>query len=140
MVMPNIDNSQGEMPRPTPTELETPARELVEHGDLFGEDQRIVEGERVGKRSQSDLLRSLRRGADKDAGKRRHADRVPVMLGEVIAIDSRGIGGFDQLQPLLIELCQRRVAAVEMIEDSDFHGPSPAPFSMAARRAICGER
>src|SRR6185312_10051669 len=74
-----------------------------------------------GERAQADALRALGRGAQEDARLRRHADRVPVMLGEVIAVDAERVRRLDELDALFVELRQRRIAAIKVIENSDFH-------------------
>ena len=43
------------------------------------------------------------------------------MLGHVIAIEPRFIGGGDEFQPLVELRCERAVVAVDVVEQSDFH-------------------
>ena len=43
------------------------------------------------------------------------------MLGDVQAVNTGGIGGFDEFQPLVEQLRQRPVAMFDMIKQSDLH-------------------
>jgi hypothetical protein len=43
------------------------------------------------------------------------------MLGHVIAPESRGFRGLDELEPLLVEHADRLVGAIDVIEDSESH-------------------
>jgi hypothetical protein len=48
------------------------------------------------------------------------------MLGHVVGPESRGLGGLDELEPVLVERADRLVRAIDVIEDSECrpgHGP-----------------
>ena len=55
-----------------------------------------------------------------------------MMLGEVVAENPGPIGGLDKLQTFFVELLQRNLAALQMVENSecDFHeAPSSGGYS-----------
>ena len=41
------------------------------------------------------------------------------MLGDLVAIEAEPVVKLDQLQPVFIEVAQRRAGGVEMIEDAE---------------------
>ena len=48
-------------------------------------------------------------------------ERRAVMLGDVIGVEAGAVIGLDELQPRLVEIAQRLAAAVDMVEDAEFH-------------------
>jgi len=44
-----------------------------------------------------------------------------MVLGQVVGVEASRIIGFDQLQPLLVVIRERQIAAVEVVEDAEFH-------------------
>jgi len=53
------------------------------------------------------------------------------MLGEVIAEDSSPIRGLDQLQTFLVQLLERNLASLEVIENSERNFHRAVPRSVA---------
>src|SRR4029077_12694751 len=88
--------------------------------DLFGEPKRMIKRERVHERAEAQALRPLRDGGEKDARRRRHAERRRVVLSEMIGMEARAIISLDELQPLLILLVQGKRALIHVIEDAEF--------------------
>jgi hypothetical protein len=102
-------------------ELEATIAQVVQHADLFGQPQRVVERERVDERPKEHALCALRHRRQKHAGRRRHAKRRGVMLGEVIAVDAGALVRFNQPQSLLEQFADRPAVVIEMIEHAEFH-------------------
>jgi hypothetical protein len=102
-------------------EIEAPAAHLVEHADLLRQTQRIVERQAIHHRTEAQPLRALADARQEHAGRRRHAERREVMLGDMIAVESQSVVSFDGGEAVLVELAQRRAAAVHVIEDADVH-------------------
>ena len=44
-----------------------------------------------------------------------------MVLGEMIGVEARAVEQLDDRQPLFVIIRQRRRAAIEMVEDSEFH-------------------
>ena len=50
------------------------------------------------------------------------------MLGEMIAVKAQTIVELDEFEPLRVEIGQRQIVTVEMIENAELHGsPSSGP-------------
>jgi hypothetical protein len=49
-----------------------------------------------------------------------------VVLGGVIRVEAAAIIGLDDLEPLLVEVMQGQIVAIEVVENSEFHSPSLA--------------
>ena len=54
-----------------------------------------------------------------------------MMLGAVVAVDAGAVVGFDQLEAVLVELLQRQIVAIDVIENPELqghslHSPTPA--------------
>jgi hypothetical protein len=81
----------------------------------------MVQRQRVDQRPEAKVSRALRHRGEEHARRRRHAERRGVMLGQVIGMEAGPVIGLDDLQPLLVVLCQRHVVAVEVIENAEFH-------------------
>jgi len=76
-------------------ELETPAAEKVEHDDLFGEANRIVERHQINEGRKPNPLRALCGGGEKDARGRRRAQRRPVVLAHLVDVKAQAIVKLD---------------------------------------------
>ena len=68
------------------------AGHLVQHGDFLDQPQRIVKRQQIDQRTEPDAARPLRRCAEKQRRRRRHAERRGMVFGEVIA-EKPGIVG-----------------------------------------------
>ena len=69
----------------------------------------MIERERIDQRPEIEPLGALGDGREIDAGRGRHAERRRVMLGAVIAVDAGAVVGLDQLQPVFVEIGERRL-------------------------------
>jgi hypothetical protein len=107
---------------PPHAEVESAAREMVEHAHLLDEPQRVVEGEAVHAGPEADAPRALAGGGEEDAGDGRQTERRRVVLGEVVRVEAGGVVLLEQAQPALVVLVHRHVAPVEMVEDPEVHG------------------
>jgi hypothetical protein len=105
---------------PSHPEIEAAAREMVQHAHLLDQPERIVEGQAVDARPEADAARALRRGGEEDAGHGREAERRRVVLGQVIGRTGRVVS-LEEAQAALVELVERHVPPVEMVEDPDVH-------------------
>ena len=81
----------------------------------------MVERQGIDHRPEAQPLRALRHGSEKDARARRHAERRRMMLGQVVAVEARAIEQLDDREPLLVIVRKRCRAAIEVVEDSEFH-------------------
>jgi hypothetical protein len=57
-----------------------------------------------------------------------------MMLGDVIAVESSAIVGFHNPQAIVVEILQRRAVGVDVIEDPEFHWPSPTIAQLSQDR------
>ena len=104
-------------------ELETAPAEIVEHADFLDQPHGIIQRQDIDQRPEQDLFGALGHGGEEHAGRGRHAERRRVMLGHVIAVNAGRLVSFDHLQAIFVDVGQRRVAAaVQMVEDPEFHG------------------
>jgi hypothetical protein len=99
---------------------------LVEHADLLDQPQRVIERQQIHHRPEAQALRPLRDGGQKHARRRGVAEWGRVVLGEMVAVKTRAIVGFGQLQALLEQLAERDPAVVQMIEDPKAHQCLPS--------------
>jgi hypothetical protein len=112
----------------THSQLEPPTAQVIKHADLAQQPERRVERQQEDERPQADAPRPLRRRRQEHRGRRRHAERGGVMLGQVIAEESRRVRRLQELEPVLVELPERSVLpAVDPVEHPELeirHGPS----------------
>ena len=116
----------------------TPLAHLVEHADFVDQPQRVVERQQIDHRAEFEVLRALRDGGEKDARRRRVAERRVVVLREVIGVEPGAIIGLDQAEPVLEMPGQRQAAVVEMVEDPELH--RRLPNHTWFRRIVRGRR
>src|SRR5262249_55930585 len=64
----------------------------------------------------------------KHARRRRHRQGRRVMLGEMIAVETGGLGRLQQGEPILVGLLQRLAARVDVVEDAELHVAFPPPL------------
>jgi hypothetical protein len=107
-------------------EVEAAAAEVIEHADLLGQPQRVVLRERVDQRAEPQTLAVLRGGGEKDARRRREAERRPVVLGKVVAVETAAIVGADQLEPVGVLRTEIGLGAIHVIEHAELHLVSTA--------------
>src|SRR5262249_31433413 len=100
-------------------DLQPAAADLVEHADFLDQPQRVIERERVDQRPEPQAPGALRHGCQINARGGRHAERGEVMLGDVIGVKPGALEGFDHAKARLVELIERNIATIEMIEHAD---------------------
>ena len=105
-------------------EIEASAAELVEHADFLDDPQRMMERKRVDQRAEAQRLRALGDRGQEYAGRGGEPERRRVVLGGVIRVEAAAIVGLDQLQALLIEIRQWNLAAIQVVENTEFHSSS----------------
>src|SRR5262249_24490139 len=102
-------------------ELEAPAAHLIEHADFLDQAQRMIERQEVDEGAEAQRLGALRHGREEQPGRGGEAERRRMMLGEVIAVDAAAVIGFDQLEPIGIELPEWPARIVHVVEHTEFH-------------------
>jgi len=80
--------------------------------------------QREDQRTEAQSPRALRHRGVEHARRGREPERRRVVLGRVIGVEAAAIVGFDDLEPLLVEIVQREIIAVEVIENAEFHSSS----------------
>src|SRR5580704_634874 len=87
----------------------------------------MVERKQIHQRPHMDLARAHRERGEENIRRGAHPERRRMMLGEVIAEDARAIRDLEQLQAFLVELLQRNIATLHVIENSecDLHAAPP---------------
>src|ERR1700694_3023797 len=106
---------------PAHAEIEAPARELIQHADLFDQPERVVERQTVDARPETDAPRALGGRGQEEAGHRGQAERGHVMFGQMVGGEPRGVVFLEQPQPALVELVDGHVAMLEMVENAEVH-------------------
>src|SRR5262249_47432090 len=115
---------------------------MVEHADFFVEAQRVVERQYVDKRAQPDGACALYRACQKYAWARRHSEWGRVVLGKMIAVETRPFDQFEKTQTLLEKATQWTAVTVEMVEDREIQHaansvtPPPNAANLAGRWSI----
>src|SRR6266850_99691 len=112
------------------SDLEAPAAHLIEHAYLLDQAERIVERKQIDQRPQMNPASARRDCREKYARRRRASERRAVMLREMVAVDSGGVGGLEQAETLLVQLFEWNLAPFKMIENSkfDFHDLALPPM------------
>ena len=104
-------------------ELEPSAAQVVEHADLADQPEGRVQGQQIDERAQPNAARALRRGGEEHRRRRRHAERRGVMLGQVIAEESRRFRLLQELQPIFVELAERSLLPpIDPVEHPEVRG------------------
>jgi len=67
-----------------------------------------------------DLPCALRSRSEEDARRRRHPERCRVVLGDVVAVEARGIIVLEQLDASLEKAVDSGTPAFEMVEYAEF--------------------
>src|SRR5260221_12958292 len=111
-------NRRGAGPEP---ELEPAAAQLVQHADFLDQPQRMVERHRPHQRPEPQAPRALGKRRKEHARGGRHAERRPVVLGEVISVEAGAIVGLCDLEAILIIVRERAGISVEVVEYAEFH-------------------
>src|SRR5262245_21695265 len=102
-------------------DLQPPAANLVKHTDFFDQPNRMVKRQRIDQRAETKSLCALRHGSQEYAGRRCHAERRRVMLGNMIGIEAYLIISLDKLEACLVIILQRQIAPVQMVKYAKFH-------------------
>ena len=121
---PGIDAEEGGLVgrgAAADAQLEAAAAHLVEHADLFGQAQRMIEAERIDQRAETERGGALGDGGEEQAGRGRHAERRAVMLGHMIGVETRPLVELDEAQALFVLALGVRPRAIEVVEDAEFH-------------------
>ena len=104
-------------------EVEAAPREVIEHAHLLDQPERVVERQAVDAGPEADAPGALGGRGEEDAGHGRQAERRGVVLGQVVRVEARRVVLLEQAQPALVELGDRHVPPVEMVEDPEVHVP-----------------
>ena len=102
-------------------EFETAAAQLVEHADLFGQADGIVDGQQIDERAEAHPLRPLRDRGEPDARGRREAQRRAMVFADLIDVEAAPVAKLDQLQAVLVLLMRRKAVCVVLVEKAEFH-------------------
>ena len=102
-------------------DLEPAVAQVIEHADFLDQAQRRIERQEIDQRPQPHARGRARDRAQIDARHRHHVERGGMMLRHVQAIDAGRLGRDRELQPLVELRRERTIAALDMIEESDFH-------------------
>ena len=95
------------MPSADP-DVEAAVEQVIERADLLGKPNGMVKGQEVHERPQADLARRLRCRREEQADLRHRVERDHVVLGLEVVGEARVIERANQLEPLLVELTERR--------------------------------
>ena len=115
-------------------DVEAAAAHLIEHADFLDHPQRMIERQGEDHRPEAQPLGALRDRRQENAGRRRHAERRPVVFGKMVGVESRAIEQLHDRKPLLVIIRQRRRAAIQVVEDSEFHRGYAIPTSSVCNR------
>jgi pimeloyl-ACP methyl ester carboxylesterase len=101
-------------------DLQPPAAELVEHGDLLGQPGRVVQRQHVDQRAQPDPRGAHGRRGQEHVRGRGQAERRAVVLGQVVDVEPVGFGVRDQVEPLAVQLSGLpRAVRVDPVEQAE---------------------
>src|SRR5262249_50343584 len=106
-------------------ELEPPAAHLIEHADFLDQAQRMIERQEIDEGAEAQRLGALRHGREEQPGRGGAAERRRMMLGEGMAFDPARAMGFDQPEPIGVELHERPARIVHVVEHTEFHAAPP---------------
>lgn len=125
-----IDAEGGDLPgqhAAADADLQTPARQIIEHAQLLDQPQRIVERQAEHHRAEPEAPRALRGGGEEHGWLGCEAERRRVVLGEVPEMEAGGVVALDQPQAVLVDIGDGDARPpVEMTEDAEGkHAPSP---------------
>lgn len=95
---------------------------LVEHADLLGDSYRRVERQRVDHRPEAQVAGALRDRGQEHRRRGRHARGREMVLGAVVGGKAGAVIGLDHAQALFIEIGERQVALVDVIEHAERDG------------------
>ena len=110
-----------------PANFNVPAvAEVVEDADLFDHAQGRVERKKIDQRAQTNAFRLARDRAEVHARDRHHVDGRRVVLGDVVAVEARVVGGRDEREALVELLRERTVGTIDVVEEAEFHASGTA--------------
>ena len=92
---------------------------------LLDQAQRMIERQEVDEGAEAQCLGGLRHGREEQSGRSGAAERRRMMFGEVIAVDAAAVIGFDQLEPIGVELPKWPARIVHVVEHAEFHASVP---------------
>ena len=140
----------GALEAPAGAPVETPAGEVVEHGDLLRQSQRVVEGGQRHGRADADPPGAVRRLQRHQVDRRADAVGREVVLCQPHGVVARLVHRHDPLHRPLVHRVQRHASLrpTEELEHPDLHGPivrtatgpPTSPLLSAVQRARRGAR
>ena len=86
----------------------------------------MIEAEREDQCAEPDVLRALRGCGEKNAWRRRKAERRLVMLRKVIAVEAGAVAGLQHGETIFVLHGELLAGAIHVIKDSEMH-VRPAP-------------
>src|SRR5258706_4756 len=92
-----------------------------EPGFLVRVEREEVERHRPCQRPEPQAARALGKRRKEHARGGRHAERRPVVLGEVISVEAGAIVGLCDFEAVLVIVRERAGISVEMVEYAEFH-------------------
>src|SRR5689334_19026572 len=99
--------------------------QVVEHGDFFGDPDRIPERQHINQWTQTDSSSSLGGGTEKTAWARAlRESHVKVVFGDKIEIDTCLIGEFDDVEMIFVEInigTSRIVVFLHVVKEAELH-------------------
>ena len=104
------------------TQLETATAQVIEHADLLGQAQRVIQRQRVHQRPEQNAFGALRHRRMEYRRRRRHAQRRGVVFGGEVDVHADALIRLHQLETVLVEVSERQSAVVEMVEYAELHG------------------
>src|SRR5215475_9662296 len=117
----SIEGSFGGRGSTAEADLQPSAAHLIEHTDFFDQPNRMVKRQRIDQWAETKSLCALRHGSQEYAGRRCHAERRRVMLGNMIGIEAYLIISLDKLEACLVIILQRQIAPVQMVKYAKLH-------------------
>jgi hypothetical protein len=106
-------------------DLEPAVAEVVEHADFLDQAQRRIKRQQIDQRPKPHAPGRARQRAEIDARDRHHIERRRVVLGNMQAIDTGGVGRLGELEAFVEQQRERALAVLDMVEKSNLHGLPP---------------
>jgi hypothetical protein len=116
--MPSCANSPGRTL--ADAEVEAPLRQVVEHGGLGGQPQRVMEGQRVDVVAEAHPARALYGRGDHQIGAGQQRVVGEVVLGEPALVEAERLGQRDLIQHLGVGL-RHGAPPLAVVEESEIH-------------------
>jgi len=105
--------------------VETALEQMIEGADLFGQADGVVERQQVHQRREPDAGGVLRSSGKEQAHLRDGIQPDHVVLGLVEPFEARLLGGAHDGEAVAIQLVQRLLAHLDLVEHAVSHRPTP---------------